>query len=91
MDIRRSQQPVVALETTKEHGVALATDEMRCYPDNNATGILLAKPRCSFSDMCRQQCDEKNDFIESVTILRLYYYIIFFILRSHSLLNRLIS
>lgn len=49
-DTRRSQQPGVALETTKEHRVALATDEMRGYPDNNATGIHLVKPRCPFSD-----------------------------------------
>lgn len=82
-DIRRSQQPVVALETTKEQGVALATDEMRGYPDNSATGIHLAKPRCSFSDMCRQQCEEKDDFVESVTILPLYYYIFFFLFYDH--------
>lgn len=50
VDTRRSQQPEVALETTKEHRVALATDEMRGYPDNNATGIHLAKPRHPPSD-----------------------------------------
>lgn len=50
MDICGSQQPGVALETTKERGVALATDEMRGYPDKNATGTHLARPHCAFSD-----------------------------------------
>ncbi|XP_042349877.1 uncharacterized protein LOC121948526 [Plectropomus leopardus] len=45
-----SQQPGVALATTKERGVTLATDEMRGYPDKNATGTHLARPRCPFSD-----------------------------------------
>lgn len=46
----RSQQPRVALATAKERGVALATDEMRGYPDKNATGTHLTNPRCPFSD-----------------------------------------
>lgn len=50
VDICGSQQPGVALETTKERGVALATDEMRGYPDKNTTGTHLARPRCPFSD-----------------------------------------
>lgn len=45
-----SQQPGVALATPKERGVALATDETRGYPDKNATGTHLARPRCPFSD-----------------------------------------
>ncbi|XP_059201832.1 uncharacterized protein LOC131981525 [Centropristis striata] len=45
-----SQQPDVALATAKERGVALATDEMRGYPDKNATGTHLARPRCPFPD-----------------------------------------
>ncbi|XP_023251762.1 uncharacterized protein LOC111646487 [Seriola lalandi dorsalis] len=45
-----SQQPGVALATTKERGVALATDEMRGHPDKNATGTHLARPRCPFPD-----------------------------------------
>lgn len=45
-----SQQPVVALATAEERGVALATDEMRGYPDKNATGTHLARPHCPFSD-----------------------------------------
>lgn len=73
---RRSQQPGVALETTKEHRVALATDETRGYPDNNETGIHLAKPRRP-SDMWRQQRDEKDD-VKSVTILPLYFLIYYF-------------
>ncbi|XP_074504138.1 uncharacterized protein LOC141775085 isoform X2 [Sebastes fasciatus] len=45
-----SQQPGVALATTKERGVAQATDEMRGYPDKKATGTHLKRPRCPFSD-----------------------------------------
>ncbi|KAK5865101.1 hypothetical protein PBY51_016292 [Eleginops maclovinus] len=45
-----SQQPGVAVATAKERGVALATDEMRGYPDKNATGTHLAGPHCPFSD-----------------------------------------
>ncbi|XP_049442502.1 uncharacterized protein LOC125894883 [Epinephelus fuscoguttatus] len=45
-----SQQPEVALATPKERGVTLATDERRGYPDKNATGTHLARPRCPFSD-----------------------------------------
>lgn len=49
-DTHGSQQPGVAVETAKECGVALATDEMRGYPDKKATGTHLAGPRCAFSD-----------------------------------------
>ncbi|KAI4819474.1 hypothetical protein KUCAC02_004720, partial [Chaenocephalus aceratus] len=45
-----SQQPVVAVATAKDRGVALATDEVRSYPDKNATGTHLARPHCPFSD-----------------------------------------
>lgn len=48
--ICRSQQPGLVLETSKERGVALATDEMRGYPDKNATGTHLVRPGCPFSD-----------------------------------------
>lgn len=40
MDICGSQQPGVALETAKEHGVALATDEMRGYPDKKLQELI---------------------------------------------------
>lgn len=50
MVICGSQQPGVVLETPKERGVALATDEMRGYPDKNATGTHLVRPGCPFSD-----------------------------------------
>lgn len=50
VDLCGSQQPGVALETTKERGVALVTDEMRGYPDKNTTGTHLARPRCPLSD-----------------------------------------
>lgn len=48
MDTGGSQQPEVAIATTQERGVALATDEMRGYPDKNTIGTNLASPRCSF-------------------------------------------
>ena len=41
-----SQQPGVALATTEERGVTQATDEMRGYPDKNATEAHLAKAHC---------------------------------------------
>lgn len=41
MDICGSQQPGVALETEKERGVALATDEMRGYPDKKLQELIL--------------------------------------------------
>ncbi|XP_045887033.1 uncharacterized protein LOC123957944 [Micropterus dolomieu] len=50
VDTCRSQQPGVALATTKEGGVSLATDEMRGYPDKNATGTHLVSPHCPFPD-----------------------------------------
>lgn len=54
LEICGSQQPGVALATTKERGVTLATDEMRGYPDKNATEAHLAKPHCHFlTDSCR--------------------------------------
>lgn len=91
-DTRRSQQPGVALETTKEHRVALATDEMRGYPDNNATGIHLVKPRCPFSDRYVQAAIWKGWCCRaSHDPTTLYLVFFFFILWSHSSLNRFIS
>ncbi|XP_039975049.1 uncharacterized protein LOC120784949 [Xiphias gladius] len=48
--IRGSQQPGVAVATTKERGVALATDEIRGHPDKSVIGTNLARPRCPFPD-----------------------------------------
>lgn len=50
VDVCGSQQPGVALATAKERGVTLATDEMRGYPDKNATGTHLSRSHCPFSD-----------------------------------------
>lgn len=90
-DTCRSQQPGVALETTKEHRVALATDEMRGYPDNNATGIHLAKPRCPFSDRYVQAAIWKGWCCGARHNPTTLYLVFFFILWSHSSLNRFIS
>lgn len=44
----------VSLATAKERGVALATDEMRGYPDKNATGTHLGDLAVLFqTDSCR--------------------------------------
>lgn len=51
---------------------------MRGYPDNNTTGIHLAKPRYPQTDRCRQQCDEKDDVVESVTVPHLFFFITLF-------------
>ncbi|TDH07989.1 hypothetical protein EPR50_G00112380 [Perca flavescens] len=50
VDVCGSRQPRVALATAKEREVTLATDEMRGYPDKNATGTHLTRPHCAFSD-----------------------------------------
>ncbi|XP_029368911.1 uncharacterized protein LOC115050235 [Echeneis naucrates] len=50
MKTGRSQQPGVAVATTKERGVGLATDEIRGHPDKNATGTDLERSHCTFPD-----------------------------------------
>uniref|UniRef100_UPI003AAE66B9 uncharacterized protein isoform X2 n=1 Tax=Centroberyx gerrardi TaxID=166262 RepID=UPI003AAE66B9 len=44
----RDMRVTATLATSQERCVALATDEMRGYPDRNATGTHLARPRCPF-------------------------------------------
>lgn len=45
----------VSLATAKERGVALATDEMRGYPDKKATGTHLGDLAVLFqTDSCRR-------------------------------------
>lgn len=57
VEICGSQQPAVAIATSKEREVALATDEMRGYPDKNTTGTHLAGPHCPFSEIAKDVTD----------------------------------
>lgn len=70
-------------EKQPKNRVALATDEMRGYPDNNTTGIHLVKPHCPFSDTCRQHYTEKGEVSHDPTPLFLYIYMYFFLLYHH--------